>query len=160
MPLEILNGQSTADFYINNPDMMAKEIKLLPTRHHKDNMINGFLKKVDKTGRMRDSLIANDWLRQKGEPCRDIFGHNLLLKAFLDDAVTVSRILVSHFITLNKSVSTHRIIMNLVPRILRHDDPFEDFGDFFIALKPDSIGTDNPPTALTYALHQKAFILP
>jgi hypothetical protein len=24
MPLEMLNGQCTADFFINNPDMMAK----------------------------------------------------------------------------------------------------------------------------------------
>lgn len=50
--------------------------------------------------------------------------------------------------------------MNLVPRILRHDDPFEDFGEFFIALKPDSITSENEPKYLTYALHQKAFILP
>ena len=64
---------------------------------------------------MRDSLILADWLRQKGEPCRDIYGDNTLQKAFNDDAVTVSRILVSHFMTLNKSVSTIRIIMNLVP---------------------------------------------
>jgi len=43
--------------------MMAKEVKLLPTRHHKDSFINSFLKKVDKDGKMRESLIAADWLR-------------------------------------------------------------------------------------------------
>ena len=50
--------------------------------------------------------------------------------------------------------------MNLVPRILAHDDPFEDFGEFFVALKPDSITSDDEPKALTFAQHQKAFILP
>lgn len=41
--------------------------------------------------------------------------------------------------------------MNLVPRILAHDDPFEDFGEFFIALKPGSITSDEEPKALTFA---------
>lgn len=63
MPLEILNGQSTADFYINNPDMMAKEIKILRNRHHKDNLVNSFLKQADHHGKMRQSLIKQDWLR-------------------------------------------------------------------------------------------------
>ena len=63
MPLEILNGQSTADFYINNPDMMAKEVKILHTRHHKDSMITAFLKDNDKSGKMWKSLIASDWIR-------------------------------------------------------------------------------------------------
>mgnify|MGYP000996648408 CR=1 FL=1 len=43
--------------------------------------------------------------------------------------------------------------MNLVPRILKHDDPFEDFGEFFIALKPDSVTSEGEAKSLTYALH-------
>ena len=42
---------------------MAKEVKVLPTRHHKDNFLNAFLKQADSTGKMRESLLAADWLR-------------------------------------------------------------------------------------------------
>lgn len=85
---------------------MAKEVKLLPTRHHKDSLIVNFLKQLDKKSSLGDSLVETDWLRQKGESCRDLYGHNTLLKCFQEDRVTTSRILVTHFIELNKSVST------------------------------------------------------
>ena len=50
--------------------------------------------------------------------------------------------------------------MNLVPRVLEHEDPFESFGEFFIALKPGAITSDHESKAMTFAQHQKAFQLP
>lgn len=50
--------------------------------------------------------------------------------------------------------------MNLVPRILEHEDPFESFGEFFIALKPGSTTSDAEPKSMTFAQHQKDFQLP
>jgi hypothetical protein len=43
--------------------------------------------------------------------------------------------------------------MNLVPRILEHEDPFESFGEFFIALKPGSTTSDAEPKSMTFAQH-------
>lgn len=42
---------------------MAKEVKLLPTRHHKDSLIVNFLKQLDKKSSLGDSLVLTDWLR-------------------------------------------------------------------------------------------------
>jgi len=83
-----------------------------------------------------------------------------LLKCFEDNRTTTSRIIVEHFIKLNRSVSTQRIIMNLVPRILAHEDDFEFFAEFFIALKPGCVDSKTESTCMTFAQHQKAFELP
>ena len=82
-------------------------------------------------------LRRSDFVRQDFEPCKDFYGHDILLKCFDGDhvQVTTSRLLLDHFMTLDKSTSTYRMIMVMIPYYLQGDDDYEGLAEFFIALK-------------------------
>lgn len=75
------------------------------------------------------------------------------MKTFDENLTTSSRMLVEHFLTHKKSVSTQRIIMNCVPRILDHEDDFDCMTEFFVALKPGSMDTHEEIDVMTFAVH-------
>jgi hypothetical protein len=96
------------------------------------------------THKNKDALLADlrmsDFARQDYEFCKDLFGHDTLLKCFDGEnvKVTASRLLLDHFMTLDKSVSTYRIMMVMVPYFLGGDDDYEGMADFFVSLKGGS----------------------
>lgn len=140
---------------------MQKEIDKLKSGKQKfePSLIEAFIESVDDEN-LTNGLIENDWLRQRGEVCRDFYHHNTIMKTFDEELTTSSRMLVEYFLSLKKSVSTQRIALNIVPRVLAHDDDFDCMTEFFVALKPGSLDTHEEIDVMTFAVHQRAWELP
>lgn len=162
-PLENLRGQSIADFFTADPDVLQKKIKTL--RSHQDekkSIIGEFLEQLTPKHKeaLHQDLRTADFCRQDYEFCKDLYGHDTLLKCFDGDQVqvTASRILLDHFMTLEKSVSAQRIMMVMIPYVLESEEDYDGMAGFFRALKGGNPELEN--TSMSYAQHLKIFELP
>ena len=89
-PLENLCGQSVADFFTADPDILQKKIKTL--RSHTDekkSIIGEFLEHMTPINKnaLQADLRRADFYRQPYECCKDLYGHDTLLKCFDGDHV-------------------------------------------------------------------------
>jgi len=109
----------------------------------------------------RQSLVNENWIRSEGEPCYDLHYNNLLNHAFNDEkSTTALKMIVKHILEIHTSVSLHKIMSACVPQLLDHDDDFECFKDYFIALKPENMDSKEPSKETTFVCHLKEPILP
>ena len=88
-PLENLRAQSLADFFTADPDIIQKKIKTL--RSHKDekSIIGEFIDYLSPKNKnaLQADLRRADFYRQPYECCKDLYGHDTLLKCFDGDHV-------------------------------------------------------------------------
>lgn len=88
-PLEVLRGQSIANFFIKIPDVIQKEIEALG--ENEGQMALSLVESVCKGNfEQRNSLIAANFIRNDGEPMYDFHFNNLLNLAFKDPEILTS----------------------------------------------------------------------
>lgn len=158
-PLENLRCQSLANFFLRDPDTVQKEInKINDGQEPADSLVEIICSGMPET---RLSLVKENWVRSIGEPCYDLHFNNLLNHAFNDEKTLTSlKILVEHILELDTSTSLNRIMSSNVPQLLAHDDDFECFKDYFIALNPEAMNSKEPSNDTTFVTHLNNELLP
>ena len=89
-PQENLRCQSPADFFTSDPDIIQKRIKTLTShKDEKKSIIGEFLDHLAPRNKeaLRADLLRVDFHRQDYECCKDLYGHDTILKCFDGDQV-------------------------------------------------------------------------
>jgi hypothetical protein len=149
-----------ANFCIMHPDIITREIEEL--EEFGDVMAKSLIEEMCGGSSTMDSLLANDWIRQRGEPCYDFHFNNLLNHGFADEKIVTSlKILIEHILSLETNKSIQRMVGSIVPTLLENEkDDFECFKDYFIAIDPESADSKEDSKATSFMIHLKDTLLP